>query len=98
MRSGGRPTSNGCATCALIGPAEVPLVGPISPTQAACSMFCALARTGRQNAACVRRFPAEVRDVFDERGGRRIGAGRRFAFDFNSVEALFLSFAGQPVR
>ncbi|HVC96406.1 MAG TPA: beta-galactosidase trimerization domain-containing protein [Pirellulales bacterium] len=39
-------------------------------------------------------FPADVDDVVNERTGERLGAGRRFAFDFNSVEAIFISFRG----
>jgi len=33
-----------------------------------------------------------VDDVVNERTGEWLGAGRRFAFDFNSVEAIFISF------
>ncbi len=37
-------------------------------------------------------FRKEMSDVIDERTGRSLGNGRHFALDFNSVEALFLSF------
>jgi len=36
-------------------------------------------------------FPAPVKDVIDERTGRRLGDGRTFRFDFNTVEAVFFS-------
>jgi hypothetical protein len=41
---------------------------------------------------------AEVDDVVDERTGRRLGAGRQFPFEFNSVEAIMFSFRGPPPR
>lgn len=41
-------------------------------------------------------FAHEVADAIDERGGRRLGDGRRFAFQFNGPEAIFLSFRGKP--
>jgi hypothetical protein len=41
-------------------------------------------------------FPEEAADVVDERTGRRLGAGRRFSFDFNGVEAAFFSFRSRP--
>ncbi len=41
-------------------------------------------------------FPAEVEDVVDERGGRRLGSGRSFPLEYNSVEAIFLSFRSPP--
>lgn len=43
-------------------------------------------------------FPAEVRDVVDERSGRRLGEGKQFRFDFNSATAVFFSFAGGQAR
>jgi hypothetical protein len=43
-------------------------------------------------------FAADVEDVIDERTGRRLGAGRRFPFNFNSVEAVMLSFRGRPPK
>jgi hypothetical protein len=43
-------------------------------------------------------LPAEVADVVDERSGRQLGAGRRFTFEFNPVEAVLFSFAGRPPR
>ena len=39
-------------------------------------------------------FPATVHDVVNERTGQRLGDGRRFAFDFNTVEAVLISFRG----
>jgi hypothetical protein len=41
-------------------------------------------------------FPAEVEDVVDERSGKRLGSGRTFPLEYNTVEALFLSFRGPP--
>jgi hypothetical protein len=43
-------------------------------------------------------FRKDVHDVVDERTGRNLGDGRRFTFDFNSVEAVFFSFQGRPPR
>lgn len=43
-------------------------------------------------------FADEVADAIDERGGRRMGARRRFALKFSSPEAIFLSFQGRPAR
>lgn len=40
------------------------------------------------------RFREAVQDVVDERAGRNLGDGRRFTFDFNSVEAVLFSFRG----
>jgi hypothetical protein len=44
------------------------------------------------------RFAGRVHDVVNERTGAALGDGERFAFDFNTVEAVFFSFRGQPVR
>ncbi|MFP4055741.1 MAG: beta-galactosidase trimerization domain-containing protein [Candidatus Brocadiia bacterium] len=41
-------------------------------------------------------FPAPVRDLVDERTGRKHGTAKAATFDFNPVEAVFLSFAGRP--
>ena len=43
-------------------------------------------------------FPAPVKDLVDERTGRKLGDGKSFPFDFNAVEAVFLSFEGHPPR
>jgi hypothetical protein len=43
-------------------------------------------------------FPGNVNDVVNERTGQRLGDGSRFSADFNSVEAVFLSFQGSPPR
>jgi len=43
-------------------------------------------------------FSAPVRDVIDERTGKRLGDGSRFRFEFRTAEAVFLSFRGEPVR
>jgi len=43
-------------------------------------------------------FREDVQDVVDERTGENLGDGRRFTFDFNSVEAVFFSFKGGPPR
>ena len=43
-------------------------------------------------------FCAEVQDVIDERTGKRLGSGRKFALQFHTTEAAFLSFQGQPPR
>lgn len=37
-----------------------------------------------------------VNDVRDERGGRSLGAGRRFQLPFDASEAVFFSFRGGP--
>ncbi|MFH1023674.1 MAG: beta-galactosidase trimerization domain-containing protein [Planctomycetota bacterium] len=39
---------------------------------------------------------APVRDVVDERAGKKLGDGAKFAFEFNASEAVFFSFAGAP--
>ena len=52
----------------------------------------------REQAKLSIEFPTNVDDVVDERSGQRLGAGRRFAFDLNSTEAIFLSFRGLPAR
>jgi hypothetical protein len=39
-----------------------------------------------------------VQDVVDERAAKNLGTGRRFSFDFNGVEAIFLSCSGAPPR
>ena len=41
-------------------------------------------------------FARPVRDLLDERAARNHGAGTTFKFDFNPVEAVFLSFEGPP--
>ncbi|MFH1022460.1 MAG: beta-galactosidase trimerization domain-containing protein [Planctomycetota bacterium] len=41
-------------------------------------------------------FPAAVKDVVDERTGKKLGDGAKFAFEFNAPEAVMLSFAGAP--
>jgi hypothetical protein len=43
-------------------------------------------------------FPATVKDVVNERTGQRLGDGKRFTFDFNTVEAAMFSFRGRPPR
>jgi hypothetical protein len=43
-------------------------------------------------------FAGTVHDVVDERTGRKLGDGKRFAFDFNKAEAVMLSFEGSPPR
>ncbi len=43
-------------------------------------------------------FPAIAQDVVDERTGQRLGDGKRFTFDFNTVEAVMFSFRGRPPR
>lgn len=39
-----------------------------------------------------------MRDVVDERSGKKLGDGRRFEFSFDPSEAVFFSFAGPPPR
>lgn len=41
-------------------------------------------------------FAAPVRDVVDERTGKKLGDGRKFTLDFNGVEPVFISFQGAP--
>jgi len=43
-------------------------------------------------------FPAPVRDLIDERTGKKHGTTKSATFDFNPVEAVFFSFAGRPPR
>ena len=43
-------------------------------------------------------FPGPVKDLTDERTGKKLGDGKSFPFDFNAVEAVFLSFEGAPPR
>jgi hypothetical protein len=43
-------------------------------------------------------FPAAVTDVVDERSGKKLGDGQRFALTFKQAEAVLLSFAGEPPR
>jgi hypothetical protein len=43
-------------------------------------------------------FPAVVKDVVDERAGKKLGDGRKFTFEFDAPEAAFFSFAGAPPR
>jgi hypothetical protein len=40
----------------------------------------------------------DVADLVDERSGQRFGAGRKFPFELNGVEAVFFSFRGRPPR
>ena len=44
------------------------------------------------------KFEKPVRDLVNERTGRKLGDGKSFSFDFNPVEALLLSFKGKPPR
>lgn len=41
-------------------------------------------------------FREGVKDMVDERTGKKLGDGRHFSFDFNSVEAAFFSFRRVP--
>ena len=41
-------------------------------------------------------FAQPVRDAVDERTGKRLGDGRKFRFQFNRAEAVFMSFQGGP--
>ncbi|NQT36449.1 MAG: beta-galactosidase trimerization domain-containing protein [Planctomycetes bacterium] len=43
-------------------------------------------------------FTATVKNMVNERTGELLGDGKRFAFDFNSIEAILLSFQGAPPR
>ena len=43
-------------------------------------------------------FPAAVKDAVDERTGKKLGTGTKFAFEFNAPEAALMSFAGAPPR
>ncbi len=43
-------------------------------------------------------LPAPVKDVVDERTGKKLADGAAFTLDFNPVEAAFFSFAGEPPR
>ncbi|NOX54727.1 MAG: beta-galactosidase, partial [Planctomycetes bacterium] len=52
---------------------------------------------GRRQRITVQ-LAAPVRDVIDERTGRPLGDGRRFAFEWNPIEAVFFSFRGPLPR
>jgi hypothetical protein len=41
-------------------------------------------------------FPAAVRDVVDERSGKKLGDGKRFSFEFKTAEAVFFSYREKP--
>ena len=43
-------------------------------------------------------FAGAVKDLIDERSGKKLGDGKTFAFSFNGPEAAFMSFAGNPPR
>jgi hypothetical protein len=43
-------------------------------------------------------FAQPVRNVIDQRSGRKLGDGNRFPLEFNTAEAVFLSFEGEPPR
>ena len=43
-------------------------------------------------------FPATVRDVVDERTGKKLGEGASFPFELKLAEAVLLSFEGAPPR
>ncbi|MBM4040474.1 MAG: beta-galactosidase [Planctomycetes bacterium] len=43
-------------------------------------------------------LPAPVKDLTDERTGKKLGETATFTLDFNPVEAAFFSFAGEPPR
>jgi len=43
-------------------------------------------------------LPAPVRDLTDERTGKKLGEAASFTLDFNPVEAAFFSFAGEPPK
>jgi hypothetical protein len=43
-------------------------------------------------------FPVAMKDVVDERAGKKLGDGKKFSFTFNAPEAALLSFAGAPPR
>ena len=43
-------------------------------------------------------FPSPIRDAIDERTARPLGAGRRFTLPLNTIEAVLLSFAGEPPK
>jgi len=43
-------------------------------------------------------FREDAQDVVDERTGERLGDGRQFTFDFNTIEAVFFSFRGPPLN
>jgi len=43
-------------------------------------------------------FPEVVKEVVDERAGKKLGEGKKFSFEFNAPEAAFLSFAGDPPK
>jgi hypothetical protein len=41
-------------------------------------------------------FPGAVKDVVDERAGKKLGDGNKFQIEFNTAEAALLSFEGAP--
>lgn len=43
-------------------------------------------------------FASPLRDVVDERAGRKLGDGAKFQVEFNQGEAVLLSFAGLPPK
>mgnify|MGYP000510086998 FL=1 len=43
-------------------------------------------------------LPAPVKDLVDERTGKKLGEAATFTLDFNPVEAVFFSFEGQPPK
>jgi hypothetical protein len=43
-------------------------------------------------------FATPVKDAVDERTGVKLGDGKKFTVDYNSVEAAFLSYEGGPAR
>jgi hypothetical protein len=42
------------------------------------------------------RLAGPVRDVRDERTGRKLPDGDRYSFQLDTTEAVFFSFAGEP--
>lgn len=50
----------------------------------------------RQRTKLAMDFPADVADFVNERTGERLGQGRHFPFDFNSVEGSLISFQTKP--
>jgi hypothetical protein len=43
-------------------------------------------------------LPAAVKDVVDERAGKKLGDGKKFTFEFDAPEAAFFSYAGKPLH
>ena len=41
-------------------------------------------------------FASPMRDVTDERTGKKLGDGQKFSFDYNAVEAVMLSARATP--